>query len=98
MTKVNYNHLNIEQRNLIEHLLNNGKNFSTIGDILKLDRTTIAKEVKRNYFLKVPTYSKTVCANQQNCGVSSCKYNKKCYEAKICEKLLKPPYVCNACP
>lgn len=98
MTKVNYNHLNIEQRNLIEHLLNNGKNFSTIGDILKLDRTTIAKEVKRNYFLKVPIYSKTVCANQQNCGVSSCKYNKKCYEEKICEKLLKPPYVCNDCP
>lgn len=98
MTNIKYTHLTIEQRNLIEHLLNKGMNFSEIGNVLKIDRTTISKEIRRNYFTKVPTYSKTVCENQSSCGVSSCKYNKQCYKAKQCAKLSKPPYVCNACP
>lgn len=97
MTKISYTHLTIDQRNLIEHLLNKGKNFSSIGKTLKLDRTTISKEIRRNYFVKVPTYSKTPCKNQSTCGVSSCKYKKQCYEAKECLLLTKPPYVCNSC-
>lgn len=97
MTKVKYTHLTMEQRNLIEHLINQGKSFLAIGKILKIDRTTIAKKIKRNYQIKVPTYSKTICENQKDCQKSSCNYNKKCYKAKTCEKLLKPPYVCNAC-
>lgn len=97
MTNIKYTHLTIDQRNLIEHLLNKGMNFSEIGNILKLDRTTISKEVRRNFFIKVPTYSKTICENQSSCGVSLCKYNKQCYKAKECSLLSKPPYVCNAC-
>lgn len=97
MTNRHYNHLTIEQRNLMEHLLNKGMCFSQIGKVLKLDRTTISKEVRRNYFTKLPTYSKTVCANQSSCGVYSCNYKKQCYLAKVCPLLSKPPYVCNAC-
>lgn len=97
MAKISYNHLTIDQRNLIEHLLNKGKNFSSIGKTLKLDRTTISKEIRRNYFVKVPTYSKTPCENQSTCGVGFCKYNKQCYKAKECIILSKPPYVCNSC-
>ena len=66
MAKISYNHLTIDQRNLIEHLLNKGKNFSLIGKTLKLDRTTISKEIRRNYFVKVPTYSKTPCKLPRN--------------------------------
>lgn len=98
MTNSHYNHLSIEQRNLIEHLLNKGMNFVQIGKVLKLDRTTISKEVRRNYFMKLPTYSKTVCQNQSSCGVPSCHYKKQCYVAKECPLLSKPPYVCNSCP
>lgn len=98
MTNNKYTHLTIEQRNLIEHLLNKGKNFTEIGTILKIDRTTISKEVRRNHFIKVPTYSKTVCENQSSCGKNFCQYNKQCYKAKECPKLFKPPYVCNSCP
>jgi len=98
MANRNYNHLTIEQRNLIEHLLNKGKSFSEIGTILKIDRTTISKEIRRNFTIKVNTYSKVACENQINCGVSSCNYCKQCYKAKECKLLTKPPYVCNSCP
>ena len=42
----NYCHLSKEQRNNIEHLLNKSFNFTDIGEVLKVDRTTISKEVK----------------------------------------------------
>lgn len=97
VTNSHYNHLTMEQRNLIEHLLNKGMNFLQIGKTLKIDRTTISKEVRRNFFTKVSTYSKVVCANQSSCGLSFCNYKKKCYQVKECPKLTKPPYVCNTC-
>lgn len=91
MTKGKYSHLSNEQRNLIEHLLNKGESFSNIGKVLKIDRTTVYKEVKRNYFVKVDKYRKIPCENQINCGLSFCKYSKQCYKGKECEKLFKPP-------
>lgn len=97
MTNTNYKHLTIEQRDLIEHLLNRNKNFSEIGTALKIDRTTISKEIRRNFTVKVNVYSKVVCENQINCGISSCNYQKNCYKAKECKLLTKPPYVCNSC-
>lgn len=97
MTNNKYKHLDEEQRNIIEHMLNNNKNFSQIENVLKVDRTTISKEIRKNYFIRVSEYSKTVCENQINCGVSFCRYNKDCFKSKVCEKLMKPPYVCNAC-
>ena len=96
-TNKQYKHLNEDQRNLIEYLLNQNKNFSQMETIMKIDRTTISKEIRKNYIVKIPTYSKVVCENQINCNNSSCNYNKKCYKAKTCPKLSKPPYVCNGC-
>ena len=97
MTKGEYSHLSNEQRNLIEHLLNKGYSFSDIGKALNLDRTTISKEVRRNYSVKVIKNSKQHCINQNNCGIAFCNYDKQCYKGKECDKLSRPPYVCNSC-
>ena len=80
----NYLHLDKENRNNIEDLINKGLNFTDIADAVGKDRTTIAKEIKRNRYLKAayfPDYSKE--------GISRA--------IKGCEKLSKPPYCCNHC-
>jgi len=80
-----YNHLSKEQRNVIEHLININKNFSYIANSIKADRTTISKEIRRNRYIKSNFYD---------------KFDKKGIDSAIqkCEKLSKPPYVCNNCP
>ena len=80
----NYNHLCKEQRNTIEHLLNKGYSFSYIGNAIKVDRTTISKEIKRNRFIKNSLFS----AFSEN-GINRATKN--------CEILAKPPYCCNNC-
>lgn len=97
MTNSKHKHLTEEQRNLIEHLLNQNKSFSKMEKILKIDRTTISKEIRKNYFIKASTYTKKVCSKQKDCGLSFCDYNKPCFQYNMCEKLSKPPYVCNPC-
>ena len=95
MTKV-YSHLRLEQRKLIEFLLNDNKNFSEIQKILKIDRTTISKEVKRNFTLKFHI-KKTACLKYKDCPNTPCNFKKYCYVETPCPNLSKPPYVCNAC-
>lgn len=80
----NYKQLNKEQRNTIEHLINKGKSFTYIGNAIKADRTTVAKEIKRNRIIRssyFSIYSET--------GIKRAIDN--------CEKLSKPPYCCNNC-
>ena len=48
----NYKQLNKEQRNTIEQLINKGETFTYIGNVIKVDRTTIAKEIKRNRIIR----------------------------------------------
>ncbi len=81
----NYNHLLKEQRNTIEYLISLNKSFTYIANAIKVDRTTIAKEIKRNRFIKSYYYD---------------AFDKKGIDSAIdnCDKLSKPPYVCNACP
>ena len=81
----NYNHLNKEQRSTVEYLINLNKSFTFIGNSIKVDRTTIAKEIKRNRYIKSNFYS---------------PFDPKGIASAIehCDKLLKPPYVCNRCP
>ena len=81
----NYNHLNNEQRNTIEYLLNINKSFTYIGNAVKSDRTTISKEIKRNRFIKSNFYD----AFDKN-GVRSA--------IEKCDILKKAPHVCNSCP
>lgn len=81
----NYTQLNKEDRDSIEDLLKKGYNFTYIGDIIKKDRTAISKEVRRNRIIRSSFYS---------------LFNEKGIQKAInsCERLQKPPYVCNNCP
>lgn len=83
MTNI-YNHLSKEQRDIIQHLINQGKTFSYISKSIGKDRTTIAKEIKRNRYIKSNFYD---------------AFDKKGINQSIekCDHLLKPPYVCNNC-
>lgn len=81
----NYNHLLREQRNNIEYLLSIDKNFTYISNSINVDRTTISKEIKRNRYIKSQFYDKF-----DKIGIQSAIYK--------CNRLKKPPYVCNSCP
>lgn len=81
----NYVHLNKEQRSTIEYLINKNMNFTEIADILKVDRTTISKEIRRNRYL-----TNSLFLDFNETGISRA--------IKACERLSKPPYVCNNCP
>lgn len=81
----NYTHLNKEQRSNLEYLINLNKNFTYIGKSIKVDRTTISKEIKRNRYVKSNFYDPF-----DPKGVASA--------IEHCNKLLNPPYVCNRCP
>lgn len=81
----NYNHLVKEQRNNIEYLISLNKTFTYISKAINVDRTTISKEIKRNRFIKSNFYD---------------SFDKKGINSTIekCDKLKRPPYVCNSCP
>ena len=80
-----YNHLSKEQRNIIEHLIGINKTFVYICKSVNVDRTTISKEIRRNRYVKSNFYEPF---DQQ--GINS--------TISKCNKLKKPPYVCNNCP
>lgn len=82
MTK--YKQLNKEQRNTIEQLINKGETFTYIGNVIKVDRTTIAKEIKRNRIIRSSYFS-----IYSDTGINRA--------IKSCDKLSKPPYCCNNC-
>ena len=80
----NYKQLSKEDRSNIEHLLNEGKTFTEIGEAINYDRTTISKEIRRNRYIKSSTFlphSETGI----NKAINSCK------------RLSAPPYCCNNC-
>lgn len=80
-----YNHLNKEQRDVIQYMIDKNYSFSDIGKAIEKDRTTISKEIKRNRYLKSFT-----CSDP---------YNLKNIQKAVndCPRLLKYPYVCNIC-
>ena len=80
----NYSHLNNEQRDVIQHLINQNKSFTYIGEAISKDRTAVAREIKRNRYIKSNFYNPFDVK-----GIDSA-------ESK-CKKLMKPPYVCNNC-
>lgn len=81
----NYKQLNEEQRNTIQILINKELTFTTIGKSINKDRTTIAKEIKRNRYIKSNFYD---AFNKE--GILKAENN--------CNRLQTPPYVCNTCP
>ena len=80
-----YKQLNKDQREVIQILINKKENFTTIGNSIKVDRTTISKEIKRNRYIKSNFYN-PFDINGINKALSDCKI------------LQHPPYVCNTCP
>ena len=96
-------HLSEENRNNIETFINQGFSFTKIAKAIDKDRTTIAKEIKRNRIKRIPKnnnrfISRNFCIHKKACGKQNCNPNKTCYIESICYKLTKPPYVCNCCP
>lgn len=81
MTK--YNHITYIQRNIIQKLISDNMSFTDIGNSLGLDRTSIAKEIKRNRYVK----------NNKN------PYDFDSLQNAVsnCSSLQRKPYCCNAC-
>jgi len=81
----NYTQLDKEDRNSIEDLLKKGYSFTDIAEEIKKDRTTISKEIRRNRIIRSSFYT---------------LYNEKGIQKAVdsCDRLKKPPYVCNNCP
>lgn len=80
----NYNHLNREQRDVIQHLLNQHKSLTYIGNSIGKDRTTISKEIRRNRYIKSNYYEPF-----DNKGISNA--------LSRCNKLNYYPFTCNTC-
>lgn len=77
----NGKHLTEENRYDIELYINEGFSFTKISKIIDKDRTTIAKEIKRNRIKKVPknnskTIPKNFCVYKNYCGKPSCNSDK----------------------
>ena len=84
-------HLSLENRQLIEELLNEGKSFKEIGRATCKDCTTISKEIKKNYQTIYPSKfnGRNTCILKMECEHSN-YCNAKCdkYQPDICEKTI----------
>lgn len=98
-------HLLFEERMEIEKGLNDNLSFKEIGRRINKDCTTISKEV-RNHIIYKNTgaygHPHFDCVYGTNCPFRD--FGIKCtpelcenYQKHNCEKLQKPPYVCNGC-
>ena len=98
-------HMSFDDRLEIELGLKNGLSFKQIASKLNKDCTTISKEIKKHIQYKNsgavgrPFFD---CVYGYNCqhrerGTKCTFQNCEHYIKKICNKLSKPPYVCNGC-
>jgi len=98
-------HLSYDERLEIESGLKDNLSFKQIAKNIDRDCTTISKEIKNHIIFKNsgavgrPFFD---CLYRYNCPYK--KKGKKCipklcehYKKESCEKLKKPPYVCNGC-
>ena len=75
-----YKQLNKEQREVIQILINKKENFTTIGNSINVDRTTISKEIKRNRYIKSNFYN----PYEMEIDYNTCK--------KVCNVFYCKPY------
>jgi len=85
--KKKYNHLTLEDRNIIEEELNQGSTFTDISKIIHKDPTTISKEVKRNFT--------TVTPSSFNNSFNKCQKKRTCQLKNVCIK--KCDTLCRNC-
>lgn len=99
--KMKNKHLRYEDRQDLENEISKGKKYSEIAKMLGKDRRTIIREIQKHKVKKIPSSfnnSGNLCKNKMKCKKFDCsKETKECYEEEVCEKLKKPPYVCNGC-
>lgn len=77
-------HLTLDDRIEIQECLSHGMTFKHIGRRIGKDSTTVSKEVKKHISI-----SPTKVKRTDKDGIAM---------IAVCPKLLKPPFVCNACP
>lgn len=97
-------HLSFDDRLEIEQGLKNNLSFKVIGNKIEKNCTTISREIKNHYVIEnkgAIGRKFNNCLNRHNCPHRN---NCKCdlnycenYVMEKCEKLDKPPYVCNGC-
>lgn len=97
----NNKHLDLSQRIIIEHSLNEQLSFKAIGRKINKNCTTISKEVKnRRVFKKTGAYGKAFndciyrfsctlsgCCDSPTCRNNYCKFCANCY--KVCAEYIK---------
>ena len=83
----NYCHLSYEDRKNIEDGLNDNKSINQIANEIGRNHSTILREIDRNKVYYKPS----------NYGYSKITDPKNLYKYQPCERLSKPPYVCNGC-
>lgn len=104
-------HLSTDERYDIQTLLNSHQSIRSIARLLNRSPSTILREISRHTTI-IPEYG-TNCENKRNCskkhvcGSSKCnRACKNCHRCKnhcteyiktICDRIQKPPYLCNGC-
>lgn len=100
MQNKKFNHLTLEQRQLISEGIMNGKTFTAIAQMINVDRTTVSREIKR-YRQETKFNEKgrpMECIHFNNCEFLRCKGRNLCpkYMAEPC-KFRDTHYVCHRC-
>lgn len=108
-----HSHLTFADRVIISERISQGESFRSIGAYLSKSPSTISREVKTHAQVfptksndclhKSDCVKKTLC-DKTNCRTKLCKScSKPCkklcsdYVKAYCDRLQKPPYVCNGC-
>ena len=81
--KKNYSHLTYRDRTIIAHALSNNATFSTIAKTLGKSKSTISREVHKNYIVKKSNpFNNDIhnfCVKKSSCNIdnlcSLCEYN-----------------------
>ena len=103
----NQKHLKIEERSIIEAMLNERSSFTEIGKVLGKDRTTVSKEVRSHLIFRKTGYkgnNYNACAHRFSCDkhniCSVCRSDRRfklCRRCFACNKFC-PDFVEVICP
>ena len=103
MSEHNQKHLTLSNRTYIEQELLQKSAFSSIGEVLHKDPSTISKEVKR-YSKTVPakySYKCNLCKHYKDCDLLSSELHCQSYHNRYCSFYCKRCYrrnPTNVCP
>ena len=103
MSEHNQKHLTLSNRTYIEQELLQKSTFSSIGEVLHKDPSTISKEVKR-YSKTVPakhSYKCNLCKHYKECDLLSSELHCQSYHNRYCSFYCKRCYhrnPTNVCP